>query len=140
VEGSAIREKLEEALARRMAPGGVADESLLAEEKNFRELGCRARSDAPPRRQATTLEALLFHPARLGTLELRVWYLLACGARDAGSIADTLGVHRVSVSRALSRLADHGLVRSLAAARGADGRFEGRRYEALDAQGNPCTR
>jgi hypothetical protein len=127
------------AQSRRRAPGSVADEALLAEEKNFPELRCQARSEAPPKRQATTLEALLFHPARLGTLELRVWYLLACGAQDAASIADMLGVHRVSVSRALSRLGDHGLVRSLAAARGVNGRFEGRRYEALDAQGNPCT-
>lgn len=83
-------------------------------------------------------EGLLFNPHRDFTcLELRIWTLLDSGAAtEVQDIAHRLGVHRVSVSRALGNLVDHGF----AARKGTQyrnprtGTYDILIYTALDGQ------
>lgn len=57
------------------------------------------------------LEALLFHPADLTSLELRVWHFVRSNPRSGTlEIAEGLHVNRKSVGRAAKRLLRFGLV------------------------------
>lgn len=82
------------------------------------------------------LEALVWHPAGLSNLQMRVWLLVASGVRDVGVMAERTGAHRVSVSRALSSLCELGLLRRASEQGRFGGRFEGFAFEALDPEGN----
>lgn len=84
------------------------------------------------------LEAIVWHPARLSNLQMRVWLLVASGVQDVGVMAERSGAHRVSVSRALTSLCEHGLLRRAEEQGRSEGRYEGFSYEALNGEGNTC--
>ena len=81
-------------------------------------------------------EAIVWHPAQLSNLQIRVWLLVASGVQDVGVMAERTGAHRVSVSRALTYLCEHGLLRRTEEQGRSEGRYEGFSYEALGGEGN----
>lgn len=94
----------------------------------------RARPDNC--KEDTCLEQLLWHAAGLTALEMRVWYLVDQGIQNIGLMAKLLGVHRVAVSRALSALREHGLVRRSPQQNRHKGKYERLAYEAAGTRGN----
>jgi len=86
---------------------------------------------------ARCMQSLLWHPANLNTRDIRVWDLIAHGVRDVEIMAETLSVHRVSISRCITTLCEQGLMRRTAEQGRDHGRYERFGYEALDPNGNP---
>lgn len=84
------------------------------------------------------LEAIIWHPARLSNLQMRVWLLVASGVQDVEIMAERTGAHRVSVSRALTSLCGHDLLRRAEEQGRSGGRYEGFSYEILDGRRNAC--
>ncbi len=69
--------------------------------------------------------------------QYKVWCLVAQGVVDISHIAYLLGTGRVNVSRALSSLQNHGLVRRPHAQPRSAGKFKRYPYEALNTDGEP---
>lgn len=116
------------------------DRGRLSRKGRLRGLPARQPRAAPgpaPSAAPAALEILLWHPAKLSTLEIRTWDLVARGVQDVVLMSELLDVHRVSVSRTLAALRGHGLLRNSPEQPRHDGRFEGFDYEVLDADGNP---
>lgn len=94
-----------------------------------------------PERSSSIPNALLFHRNRDFTaLEIRVWSLLDSGsAVEVREIADKLGVHRGSVSRALAHLVSHGFARrkTLQYRNPRTGHYDVLVYSALDGSQAP---
>ena len=90
---------------------------------------------------AAALSRLCAHPAKLNGTELKVWCAVARGIDNVSLIADLLGKHRNTVSRALSTLRSRGFIRRSPEQARHKGQFcTFLAYEALDERGNPLGR
>ena len=120
-------------------PPSLRPRSWEAEDESETVASCRP--GAVHRSRVSIPSALLFYPDRdFTTLEIRVWSLLECGdVSEVKTIAERLGAHRVSVSRALSNLVAHGFAsrKNVQYRNPRTGTYEILVYVALEGQPSP---